>query len=225
VEWSSERPSAGFLREVPGYEDPLEGRLATPETLPLAEMAELSDLLRLRPGAPQGATYPVGYLGKRRAEVELDRAKLEAHGRRHEPQLTYRLTPEPGVFHVEIAFSRLPFQIGASEQTRSVRILKVWDSMGQVELQASVSDGLPAQLQVESLDLDAPPQSGRYRLLCEFVDPAAWRQDGDRMLFERATSVESIRILPPEGWQLRRLPARKTAAGRVIAAELRPASP
>jgi hypothetical protein len=220
VEWANGKLVEGFKVEAPGYDDPLDGRLSPVEGTPLAEAVELSALLRRRPGHAAGGLYPVGYLGARRAEVELDAGKVRAFVRRFEPRLTYRLTPEPGVFQVEIAFARPPFQIGASEQATHVEVLRAWDSKGKIELYAQAQKGEVWSIRTDALDPDAPLESARYRLLCEFVDPGALRLEGDRMIFERVTSLESVDIEAPEGWKLRRLPARQTKKGRLVAAEM-----
>jgi hypothetical protein len=221
-EWGHIRPSAGFREEDPGPDGLSEGRLSLASGSPLAEAVGLSSLLRLRPGARQGALYPVGHLGPRRAEVELDRARARRHVLRYEPKLTYRLTPEPGIFQVEVAFSRPPFQLGSSETTSRIEVLRAWDVKDQVRLHAQVRPGPAPGVQVDSFEPDPPMESGRYRLLCEFQDPAALRLAGGKLVFERLTSLQDVQIVPPEGWKLRPRPERSTDKGRLISAEAVP---
>jgi hypothetical protein len=223
VEWGHQHPSAGFQIGEPSYEDPLDGRLSLTEDSLLADLVELSPLLRLRSGAARGALYPVGHLGKRRAEVELDRSAVRGFIHRNEPQLTYRLTPEPGVFRIEVAFSQPAFQLGSSLTTTSIEVLKVWDTKGSVQLHADVHKGEMLGVKVGALDPDAPVEAQRYRMICELVDPQAWRQVGDKMRFERVTSLEGSKIVAPDGWVLRKLPARSTEKGKILAAEAAPA--
>ena len=222
-EWGHVRPSAGFREVDPGPDAFEDERAGVGASSPLAQSVDLSPLLRLKPGAADGATFPVGYLGSRRAEVELDRGKARAYAHRNEPQLTYRLTGEPGVFQVEVTFSRPPFQLGSSETTASIEVLKAWDDQGTVRLHADVRrNGTLLGVQVDSFEPDPPLQAGRYHVLCEFQDPAAWRDVGGKMVFQRVTSVEGVRIVPPEGWTLRRLPSVESERGRVLSAEAVP---
>jgi hypothetical protein len=222
VEWGNAGALHGrFLVEAPDYADPLTERLSPVAGSPLSEMVQRSPLLRVRRGAAEaGALYPAGYLGARRAELELDLKRLASFARRHEPQVTYRLTPEPGVFQVEVAFSRPPFQMGVSQGATQVEVLRAWDSEGKVRLYADVHTSGKPRVAVDAIEPDAPLGSRRYRLLCQFHDPAAWRVEGDRMIFERLTSFEPVRIVAPEGWQLRRLPTRRTEQGNLVRAEL-----
>lgn len=189
------------------------------------ESVQRSDLLKAKSGKDAEGDFPVGALGARRGDVELDRSAAEAYLKRFLPTVTYRLTPQPGVFQLELAFSSLPFQTGTSPNTTGLKVLKAWDTKGTVQVFADAKQGGTWEVKVDSLSADVPTEARRYKVLCEVTDAASWRQDGDKMIFERVTSIGKPHIVPPTGWTVRALHAGKSELGTRYTARVEPAQP
>lgn len=184
-----------------------------------------SELLKARPGKDAEGDFPVGVLGSRRGDVELDRPAAEAYLKRFLPTVTYRLTPKPGVFQLELSFSSLPFQTGTSPTTTGLRVLKAWDTKGSVQVFADVKQGKTWEVTADSLSADVPMEARRYKLLCEVEDAASWFQKDGKMVFDRVTSIGKPSIIAPEGWTVRLLSAKKSELGARYTAEVQANQP